>query len=64
MEKRKNNPKNKQPLINYTFKELKKTFIKNKYLLSDDKKIKKLAKKRPKITHKKTKRYSNNTLLR
>ena len=36
---------NKKPLIQYTFEELKKTFIKNKYLLSDDIKIKKLAKK-------------------
>ncbi len=36
---------NKKPLIQYTFEELKKSFIKKKYLLSDDKKIKKLAKK-------------------
>ena len=36
---------NKQPLIQYTFKELKKSFVKNKYLLSDNKKIKKLAEK-------------------
>ena len=38
-------PINKKPLIQYTFQELKKTFLKNKYLLSDDIKIKKLAKK-------------------
>ena len=36
---------NNKPLIQYTFEELKKSLIKNKYLLSDDKKIKKLAKK-------------------
>ena len=36
---------NNKPLIQYTFAELKKSLIKNKYLLSDDKKIKKLAKK-------------------
>ena len=36
---------NKKPLIQYTFEELKKCLIKKKYLLSDDKKIKKLAKK-------------------
>tara|TARA_B110000438_G_scaffold296591_1_gene341523 strand:- start:113 stop:799 length:687 start_codon:yes stop_codon:yes gene_type:complete len=36
---------NKKPLIQYTFEELKKTSIKNKYLLSDDIRIKKLAKK-------------------
>tara|TARA_Y100000590_G_scaffold18275_1_gene21775 strand:+ start:38341 stop:39018 length:678 start_codon:yes stop_codon:yes gene_type:complete len=36
---------NKQPLIQYTFEELKKTFVKKKYILSDDEKIKKLAKK-------------------
>ena len=36
---------NKKPLIQYTFEELKKSFIKYKYLLSDDQKIKKLAKK-------------------
>jgi len=34
----------KKPLIQYTFQELKKTFIKSKYLLSDDIIIKKLAK--------------------
>ena len=36
---------NKKPLIQYTFEELKKSLIKKKYLLSDDKKIIKLAKK-------------------
>ena len=36
---------NKKPLIQYTFEELKKTYIKNKYLLSDDSRIKKLARK-------------------
>jgi CMP-N-acetylneuraminic acid synthetase len=36
---------NKKPLIQYTFEELEKSLIKKKYLLSDDKKIKKLAKK-------------------
>ena len=41
---------NKKPLIYYTFKELKKTIIKEKYLLSDDNKIKKIAKKHNLIT--------------
>ena len=36
---------NNKPLIQYTFEELNKSSIKRKYLLSDDKKIKKLAKK-------------------
>ena len=36
---------NKKPLIQYTFEELKKCLIKKKYLLSDDKQIKKLAKR-------------------
>ena len=36
---------NKKPLIQYTLEELSKSLIKEKYLLSDDKKIKKLAKK-------------------
>ena len=36
---------NKKPLVQYTFEELKKSLIKKKYLLSDDKKIKKLAKR-------------------
>ena len=36
---------NNKPLIQYTFEELKKSLIKEKYLLSDDKNIKKLAKK-------------------
>ena len=36
---------NKKPLIQYTFEELKKCLIKKKYLLSDDKQIKNLAKK-------------------
>ena len=36
---------NKKPLIQYTFRELKKSVIKRKYLLSDDLKIKKIAKK-------------------
>ena len=36
---------NKKPLIQYTLEELNKSLIKEKYLLSDDKKIKKLAKK-------------------
>ena len=55
-------PINKKPLIQYTFEELKKSFIRNKYLLSDDEKIRKLAKKhnisieylRPKKTSKST----------
>tara|TARA_Y100000590_G_scaffold470657_1_gene667464 strand:+ start:3002 stop:3688 length:687 start_codon:yes stop_codon:yes gene_type:complete len=55
-------PINKKPLIQYTFNELKKSFVKDKYLLSDDKKIRKLARKnnvsieylRPKITSKST----------
>ena len=38
-------PVNKKPLIQYTFEELQKSSIKNKYLLSDDKKVSKLAKK-------------------
>ena len=53
---------NKKPLIQYTFEELEKSLIKKKYLLSDDKKIKKLAKKfnlssdylRPKILSRNT----------
>ena len=53
---------NKKPLIQYTFEELTKSLIKKKYLLSDDKKIKKLAKKfnlssdylRPKILSRNT----------
>ena len=53
---------NKKPLIQYTFEELKKSLIKKKYLLSDDKEIKKLAKKfnlstdylRPKILSRNT----------
>ena len=36
---------NKKPLVQYTFEELKKSLIEKKYLLSDDKKIKKLAKR-------------------
>jgi len=36
---------NKKPLIQYTLEELNKSLIEEKYLLSDDKKIKKLAKK-------------------
>ncbi len=36
---------NRTPLIEYTFKQLKKTFLKQKYLLSDDIKVRKLAKK-------------------
>ena len=36
---------NKKPLIQYTLEELNKSLIKEKYLLSDDKKIKELAKK-------------------
>ena len=36
---------NNKPLIQYTFEELKKSLIEKKYLLSDDKNIKKLAKK-------------------
>jgi CMP-N,N'-diacetyllegionaminic acid synthase len=36
---------NKKPLIQYTFEQLKKSFLKEKYLLSDDLNIKKLAKK-------------------
>ena len=53
---------NKKPLIQYTFEALTKSLIKKKYLLSDDKKIKKLAKKfnlstdylRPKILSRNT----------
>ena len=36
-------PINKKPLIHYTFKELKKTIIKEKYLLSDDNRKRKLS---------------------
>ncbi len=36
---------NKKPLIQYTFEQLNKSFLKEKYLLSDDSNIKKLAKK-------------------
>ena len=53
---------NKKPLIQYTFEALTKSLIKKKYLLSDDKKIKKLARKfnlsldylRPKILSRNT----------
>ena len=38
-------PINNKPLIQYTFEELKKSLIKKKYLLSDDKNISKLATK-------------------
>ena len=38
-------PVNKKPLIQYTFEESQKSSIKNKYLLSDDKKVSTLAKK-------------------
>ena len=38
-------PLNGKPLVQYTFEELKKSKIKKGYVLSDDKKIKKLAKK-------------------
>jgi len=38
-------PLNKKPLVQYTFEALNKSLLKKKHLLSDDKKIRKLAKK-------------------
>jgi CMP-N-acetylneuraminic acid synthetase len=53
---------NKKPLVQYTFEELKKSKLKEKYLLSDDLKIKNLAKKfNINTTYYRPKKVSKNT---
>ncbi len=53
---------NRKPLIQYTFEELKKSNLKEKYLLSDDLKIKNLAKKfNINTTYYRPKKLSKNT---
>ena len=53
---------NRKPLIQYTFEELKKSKLKEKYLLSDDLKIKNLAKKfNINTTYYRPKKVSKNT---
>jgi CMP-N,N'-diacetyllegionaminic acid synthase len=55
---------NKKPLVQYTFETIKKFLPKNKFLLSDDNKIKKLAKKfNIKTNYKRPKKVSKNTSL-